>query len=228
MRVLVVEDESKLAATVCGALRDASFCPDHASMLADARILVNSISYEALVLDLALPDGDGLALLREIRSHGSNLAVLALTARDSVEDRVAGLDAGADDYLVKPFATAELLARLRALLRRPGAILGQRLAAGNVTLDSRTRTVEVAGRPLPLARRELLTLEVLIRRAGRVVAKDVLLDQLYELDEEPPSNAVPVHVHHLRKSLEKAGADAKIVTFRGIGYLLAEPKARKT
>ena len=227
MRVLVVEDESKLAAHLCGALRGASFCPDHAAMLADARSLVGSISYEALVLDLGLPDGDGLALLREIRRHGSNLAVLAPTARDSVEDRVAGLDAGADDYLVKPFAMDELLARIRALLRRPGAVLGQRLGVGNVILDSRTRAVEVAGRPLALARRELLTLEVLMRRAGRVVAKDVLLDQLYELDEQPPSNAVPVHVHHLRRSLETAGADAKIVTFRGIGYLLAEPKARK-
>jgi DNA-binding response OmpR family regulator len=226
MRVLLVEDESKLAAFVCEALRGANFCPDHAAMLADARQLVKSVNYEALVLDLALPDGEGLALIREIRRHGSNLPVLALTARDSVEDRVAGLDAGADDYLVKPFATEELLARVRALLRRPGAILSDRLAVGNVTLDSRTRAVEVAGEPLALARRELLTLEVLMRRAGRVVAKDVLLDQLYELDEQPPSNAVPVHVHHLRKSLEAAGADTQIVTFRGIGYLLAEPKAR--
>jgi DNA-binding response OmpR family regulator len=228
MRVLLVEDESKLAAFVCEALRRANFCPDHAAMLADARQLVKSVNYEALVLDLALPDGEGLALIREIRRHGSNLPVLALTARDSVEDRVAGLDAGADDYLVKPFATEELLARIRALLRRPGAILSDRLAVGNVTLDSRTRAVEVAGKPLALARRELLTLEVLMRRAGRVVAKDVLLDQLYELDEQPPSNAVPVHVHHLRKALEAAGADTKIVTFRGIGYLLAEPKARKS
>src|SRR5215471_13416479 len=228
MRVLLVEDESKLAGFVCEALRRANFCPDHAAALADARHLLKSINYEALVLDLALPDGEGLALIREIRRHGSNLPVLALTARDSVEDRVAGLDAGADDYLVKPFAMEELLARIRALLRRPGAILSDRLAVGNVTLDSRTRAVEVAGEPLALARRELLTLEVLMRRAGRVVAKDVLLDQLYELDEQPPSNAVPVHVHHLRKSLEAAGADATIVTFRGIGYLLAAPKARKS
>jgi DNA-binding response OmpR family regulator len=228
MRILVVEDESKLAALVCEALRGASFCPDHAAMLADARSLVGSVSYEALVLDLALPDGDGLSLLREIRAHGSDLAVLALTARDSVEDRVTGLDAGADDYLVKPFATEELLARVRALLRRPGAVLGHRLAVGNLTLDSRTRAVDVAGQPLALPRRELLTLEVLMRRTGRVVTKDVLLDQLYELDEQPSLNAVPVHVHHLRKALEKAGADAKIVTFRGIGYLLAEPKARKS
>jgi len=227
MRVLLVEDELKLAAFVCEALRRANFCPDHAAMLADARHLLKSVNYEALVLDLALPDGEGLALIREVRRHGSNLPVLALTARDSVEDRVAGLNAGADDYLTKPFATAELLARIRALLRRPGAILSDQLVVGNVTLDSRTRTAEVAGKPLPMTRRELSTLEVLMRRAGRVVAKDVLLDQLYELDEEPSSNAVPVHVHHVRRSLEEAGADAKIVTFRGIGYLLAEPKAGK-
>src|SRR5262247_1246315 len=136
MRVLVVEDESKLATLVCGALRGASFCPDHAAMLADARALVGSISYEALVLDLALPDGDGLALLREIRGRGSDLPVLALTARDSVEDRVVGLDAGADDYLVKPFAMEELLARVRALLRRAGHD-GERLSLrfADLTLD---------------------------------------------------------------------------------------------
>src|SRR5262245_58498717 len=181
---------------------------------------------DAVILDLGLPLMDGVEVCRRVRERGDRTPVLMLTARDAVTDRVEGLDAGADDYLVKPFAMDELLARVRALLRRPGAVLGHRLGVGNVMLDSRTRAVEVAGLPLSLSRRELLTLEVLMRRAGRVVAKDVLLDQLYELDEQPPSNAVPVHVHHLRKALEKAGADAQIVTFRGIGYLLAEPKAR--
>src|SRR5262249_51907587 len=179
MRILVVEDESKLAAHVCEGLRGAGFCPDHAPALADAQILVATVTYEAIVLDLALPDGNGLDLLREARRNGSSIAVLALTARDAVEDRVAGLDSGADDYLVKPFAMQELIARVRALLRRPGAVLGERLYAGNLTFDSRTRLIEVAGRPLSVPRRELLTLEALMRRAGRVISKDVLLDQIY-------------------------------------------------
>jgi len=228
MRILVVEDESKLAAHVCEGLRGAGFCPDHAPALADAQILVATVTYEAIVLDLALPDGNGLDLLREARRNGSSMAVLALTARDAVEDRVAGLDSGADDYLVKPFAMQELIARVRALLRRPGAVLGERLCAGNLTFDSRTRIIEVADRPLSVPRRELLTLEALMRRAGRVVSKDVLLDQIYGLDEQPPSNAMPVHVHHLRRALIQAGADIDIVTFRGIGYLLAERRARSS
>jgi DNA-binding response OmpR family regulator len=227
MRILVVEDEIKLATNVCAGLREVGFCPDHAPALADARTLAATVSYEAIVLDLGLPDGNGLDLLRTARRNGASMGVLALTARDAVEDRVAGLDAGADDYLVKPFAMQELIARLRALLRRPGAVLGQRLCVGNVVFDSRMRAVEIAGRPLSLARRELLTLETLMRRAGRVVSREVLLDQIYELDEQPPSNAVPVHVHHLRRSLTEAGGEVEIVTFRGIGYMLSEPKVRR-
>jgi len=226
MRILVVEDETKLAAHVCAGLRDAGFCPDHAPALSDAQTLLATVSYEAIVLDLALPDGNGLDLLRKARRNGSSIAVMALTARDAIDDRVAGLDAGADDYLIKPFAMRELIARVRALLRRPGAVLGEKLCAGNVTLDSRTRMVEIAGGPLALPRRELLTLEALMRRAGRVVSKDMLLDQIYELDEQPPSNAVPVHLHHLRRTLTAAGADVEIVTFRGIGYMLSERRAR--
>jgi DNA-binding response OmpR family regulator len=227
MRILVVEDEPKLAALVCEGLRGAGLYPDHAPALADARTLAATVSYEAIVLDLALPDGHGLDLLREARRNGASLGVLALTARDSVEDRVAGLEAGADDYLVKPFAMQELIARVRALLRRPGAVLGKLLHTGNIMFDTRTRMVEVAGQPLSLARRELLTLEVLMRRAGRVVSKDVLLDQIYGLEEQPPSNAVPVHVHHLRRALIEAGGEIEIVTFRGIGYMLSEPRRRK-
>jgi len=222
MRILVVEDETKLAAHVCAGLRGAGFSSDHAPALSEAQTLLATVSYEAIVLDLALPDGNGLDLLRKARRNGSNVAVLALTARDAVDDRVAGLDAGADDYLVKPFAMQELIARVRALLRRPGAVLGERLCTGNLSLDSRTRMIEVGGRPLLVARRELLTLEALMRRAGRVVSKDMLLDQVYELDEQPPSNAVPVHVHHLRRALIEAGANIDIVTFRGIGHMLSK------
>jgi DNA-binding response OmpR family regulator len=180
MRILIVEDEPALAHNVAAALQGAGFKADHAPTAGDARALLASCTYEALILDLRLPDGDGLSIVRSLRLRGSNLAVLALTARDTIEDRVLGLDAGADDYLIKPFAMDELLARIRALLRRPGAVLGERLSAGNVT---------------------------------------VLMDQLYGIDEDPPLNAVPVHVHHLRRRLQDAGATMEIVTFRGIGYM---------
>jgi DNA-binding response OmpR family regulator len=221
MRILVVEDEPVLAGNVAGALQSAGFTVDRASSLGDANALLASFAYEAMILDRKLPDGDGLTIVREMRQRGTSFAVLALTARDTVEDRVAGLDAGADDYLVKPFAMEELLARIRALLRRPGGVLGERLASGNVTLDTRTRGVEVAGQPLGLPRSELIVLETLLRRVGRVVERSVLLDQLYGVDDSPPLNAVPVHVHHLRRRLEEAGATLEIVTFRGIGYMAA-------
>jgi len=147
---------------------------------------------------------------------------LLLTARDTVDDRVLGLNAGADDYLIKPFAMDELVARTKALLRRPGLALGVMLEAGNITFDSVGREVCVAGQPLPLPRRELDVLEHLIRRAGRVVPKAVLEDKLYGQDEELESNAIPVHVSHLRKKLIAAGATLEIHTIRGVGYLLEE------
>jgi DNA-binding response OmpR family regulator len=226
VRILVVEDELKLGGLVCGALRSAGFAPDHVSRLSDARAQIAVETYDAIVLDLNLPDGDGIDLLHEVRRTKPQIAVLALTARDSVEDRVRGLDAGADDYLVKPFATAELHARLRALLRRPGAGLGLSLCLGNLTLDTVNRSIEVECTPLPLPRHELAALEVLMRRAGHVVTKERLLDQLYAADEIPPSNAVPVHIHHLRRHLALANASVEIVTFRGLGYMLTPARGQ--
>jgi len=149
---------------------------------------------------------------------------LVLTARDAVEDRVIGLDAGADDYLIKPFATVELVARTKALLRRPGGALGVTLQAGNVALDTIGRDVKVGSVPLQLPRRECAILEHLLRRQGRVVPKVVLEEKLYGIDDELGSNAVPVHVHHLRRKLQDAQATAEIHTVRGIGYLLTETK----
>lgn len=220
MRVLVVEDETKLAAHLCEALRDAGYVVDSAGGFNDAHMLISGIPYEAVILDLGLPDGDGLALVRQLRARGSATAILALTARDGVENRVAGLDVGCDDYAVKPFAMAELLARLRALLRRPGAVLGQRLALENVVFDTLSRAVEVDGRPVALGRRELVILEAMMRRAERVVTKGVLHESAYALEDEPRSNAVEVHVHHLRRRLHDAGARANIVTLRGLGYMM--------
>jgi DNA-binding response OmpR family regulator len=145
-----------------------------------------------------------------------------LTARDAVEDRVRGLDAGADDYLVKPFAMTELIARTKALLRRPGGALGMTLRAGNVSFDTVERDVRVGGVSLILPRRECAILENLMRRLGRVVPKPVLEEKLYGLNDEPGSNTIPVHVHHLRRKLLDAGSTAEIHTVRGVGYLLTE------
>jgi DNA-binding response OmpR family regulator len=220
VRILIVEDEPKLARRIADALHDADYISDVAPSCGDAHMHLAAMAYEAIVLDLGLPDGDGLDVVRSLRARGSHTGVLALTARDSVQDRVAGLDAGADDYLVKPFAMIELLARVRALLRRPGAVLGRRLTAGNIDLDAQERSVLVDGKPVTLPRRELEILEVLLRRMGRLVTRESLMDQLYAETDDPPANAIPVHVHHLRRHLTDAGATASIVTLRGLGYML--------
>jgi DNA-binding response OmpR family regulator len=222
MRVVVIEDEARLAELLRSALERAGFVADTVGTAADARDALAVAAYDALILDLGLPDGDGLEILAETRRAGRSIPTLILTARDAVEDRVRGLDAGADDYLVKPFAMTELIARTKALLRRPGLALGVTLEAGNVVFDTIGRDVRVAGAVLQLPRQELAILEHLMRRLGRVVPKAVLEEKLYGIDEELASNAIPVHVHHLRRKLADMGASSEIHTVRGIGYLLTE------
>jgi DNA-binding response OmpR family regulator len=224
VRLLVIEDEPRIAEILKSGLQRAGFAVDVVQLCADAREALALTVYDAAILDLGLPDGDGLDLLAELRSAHNGVPVLVLTARDAVEDRVSGLDAGADDYLVKPFATVELIARTKALLRRPGGALGVKLQAGNVVLDTIGRDVRVGELSLQLPRRECTILEHLLRRQGRVVPKTVLEEKLYGIDEELESNAVPVHVHHLRRKLQDAQATAEIHTVRGIGYFLTEIK----
>jgi DNA-binding response OmpR family regulator len=224
MRLLVVEDEARIAEIVRAALVRDGFAVDVLGLCVDAREALATTPYDAAILDLGLPDGDGLRLLKELRGKGNAVPVLVLTARDAVEHRVAGLDAGADDYLIKPFAMAELIARTKALLRRPGGALGTTLKAGNVALDTIGRDVRCAEHTLDLTRREIAILEHLMRRVGRVVPKALLEDKLYGLDEELESNAIPVHVHHLRRKLTDNGATIEIHTVRGVGYLLVEGK----
>jgi len=224
MRILVVEDEERLRRYVRAALEDSGFSIDEAACLDDATGHVENVPYDAVVLDLGLPDGDGLALIQTIRRARGGLPVLVLTARDSVKDRVMGLDTGADDYLVKPFAMEELVARIRALLRRPGHVLGAVLTAGNVSLDTVGRNAAVACSPLNLSRHEMAILEQLMRRQGRLVPKDVLFDNVYGADALPETNTIPVHVHHLRKQLAALQATVEIETHRGLGYLLLVPK----
>jgi DNA-binding response OmpR family regulator len=225
LRILLIEDEARIIELVSRALAREGFVVDAFSTCADGHEALSDIHYDAAILDLGLPDGDGLALLAAIRSCGNRLPILVLTAKDTVEDRVNGLDTGADDYLVKPFAMSELIARAKALLRRPGSALGTILSAGNVVYDTIGRDVRVASAALALPRRELAILEHLMRRLGRVMPKAVLEEKLYGIDDELESNAIPVHVHHLRRRLLDAGATVEIHTVRGIGYLLAETKA---
>jgi DNA-binding response OmpR family regulator len=225
VRLLVIEDEDRLSGILKSKLGDVGFTVDVAGSAADATAALELINYDAAVLDLGLPDGDGLAVLAVARRLGKALPILILTARDAVEDRVAGLNAGADDYLTKPFAMTELIARIKALLRRPGGVLGLTLEAGNVRLDTVGLELTVAGAPVRLSRRELAILEQMMRRFGRSVPKTVLEEKLYGIDEEPDSNPIPVHVHHLRRQLEAANASLTIHTIRGVGYILAETKA---
>jgi len=224
MRLLVIEDEARLSEILKAALGHAGFTVDAAGSAADAGAALELINYDAAILDLGLPDGDGLTVLSAVRRVGKTLPILILTARDAVEDRVSGLNAGADDYLTKPFAMTELIARIKALLRRPGGVLGITLDAGNVSLDTVGRELAVAGRPVRVSRRELAILEQMMRRFGRIVPKAVLEEKLYGMDEEPDSNTIPVHVHYLRRQLQIANANLAIHTIRGVGYILTENK----
>ena len=223
MRLLVIEDESRIAETLRPPLEQAGFAVDFVH-LCDGRAALASHACDAAILDLGPPDGDGLDLLTELRARSDGIPILVLTARDAVDDRVCGLDTGAADYLVKPFAIAVLVARTKALLRRPGAALGMVLNAGNIRFDTVGRDVRVGPTYVQLHRRESAILEHLMRRLGRVVPKALLEEKLYGIDEELESNAIPVHIHHLRRKLSDVGAEVEIHTVRGVGYLLSEKK----
>jgi len=222
MRLLLVEDNERLSGFVAKGLRDAGFAVDAVALAEEARAALATTRYDAALLDLGLPDADGMTLLRELRAARQPLPVLILTARDGLSDRVAGLDAGADDYVLKPFEMAELVARVKALLRRPGGALGLVLEIGNMRFDTAARTLEIDGRPVLLSRRELTLLELLMRRQGRVVGKDALEEGLYGFEDGVDSNSVEVHVSRLRKKLAAANARPIIQTVRGVGYLLVE------
>jgi DNA-binding response OmpR family regulator len=224
MRLLLVEDNDRLSSLLETGLGAAGFKVDLVTSGADALAVTAATQYPVVVLDLGLPDEDGLAVLRQLRGRGDATPVLVLTARNGLQDRVKGLQAGADDYLGKPFALEELVARLQALLRRPGNLLGQRLGVGNVVLDTEARQVYVEELPQALSAREIAVLELLLRRSGRVVSKKLVEDQLFGLSGEVGSNAVEVYVHRLRKQLAEAGATAQIHTVRGVGYMIMAGK----
>lgn len=225
MRVLLVEDNAELVALLKKGVAQGGFSADSVGTAGDAAHVLSTMRYAAIVLDLGLPDNDGLTLLRDLRRRGDSTPVLVLTARDGVSDRVIGLREGADDYMAKPFAMEELVARLQALLRRPGNLLGRRLTFGNVALDTEGRQVIVNGTVRSFPARETAVLEILLRRSGNVAPKRLFEDHLFGLSGDVGSNAVEVYVHRLRKMLADAGATVKIHTVRGVGYLMAEEKS---
>ena len=228
MRILLVEDHASLRELTASHLTARGFVVDTARDLGEAQAALDVVAYDALVIDLGLPDGDGIALLsRRGRRAGQSAAptppALILTARDGVEDRIAGLNAGADDYLVKPFKMEELEARLRAVLRRPGARTGMEQCLGDLSFDTVGREARVRGRPLPLRRREMLLLESLLSQPGRIVVRDVLEERLYGADDAVTPNALEAVVSRLRRALAEAAVDVRIETHRGIGYRLLAP-----
>lgn len=222
MRILLIEDHGRLAESIVKGLAGPGFGVDSFTTAEDGLNAFKSIAYNAAILDLGLPDRDGLDLLGDMRRSNSAVPILILTARDGIDDRVAGLDAGADDYVVKPFAMSELAARLRALLRRPGHDLGKTLKVGNLQLDVHTRQVSVDGEARHFPVREIEALELLMRREGQVVSKATLEDGLHGLAKHITPNSIEVLISRLRRRLNSIGADCLVHTFHGIGYLLKE------
>jgi DNA-binding response OmpR family regulator len=216
MRLLLVEDDPLLGDGICTGLRQGGYAVDWVQDGVAAEAAWKGYDYAAVVLDIGLPRRGGLQVLAHRRAERDGTPVLLLTARDTVEDRVQGLDAGADDYLVKPFALAELLARLRALTRRRGGRAESRIEHGPITLDPQAREVTLKGEPVALAPREFDLLAKLLENPGRVVSRESLEQTLYGWDEEVESNAIEVHVHHLRRKLGRE----TIRTLRGVGYMV--------
>ena len=223
MRILIAEDDPILADGLMHSLRQSGYAVDHVADGVAADAALGAQSFDLLVLDLGLPRMPGLEVLRRLRARRSPVSVLILTAQDGVEDRVNGLDLGADDYLTKPFELAELEARVRALARRAAGAGQPHLDLGMLSLDPKARQASINGERLDLPARELRLLEILISRAGRLVSKTQIVDHLCQWGEEVSDNAVEVYVHRLRKKVEPAGV--RITTVRGLGYCL-EPGPR--
>jgi two-component system response regulator MprA len=224
MRILVVDDELPVRTALERALRLEGYDVELASDGIEALERLPETEPDALVLDVLMPRMDGIAATTQLRARGDRTPILLLTARDAVADRVAGLDAGADDYLVKPFALEELLARLRALLRRTGASSGNgKLAFADLTLDAGTREVRRGDRSIELTRTEFLLLELFMLNPRQVLTRALIFERVWGYDFGPSSNALEVYVGYLRRKLERAGEPRLIHTVRGVGYALREP-----
>lgn len=225
MRLLIVEDEPTLGDLLRRNLTARGFAVDLARSRADASAFLDVESYDAILLDRGLGDGDGLTLIKQIRTGGSEAGILFLTARDAPVDRIEGLDAGADDYIVKPFDMDELNARLRAVLRRPGKRMATVLEAGNLRFDASQRRASVDGAVIDLTRQEAALLELLLRNQDAVVKREEIQRSLYGFDDEVTPNAVDAAISRLRKRLRMAGAEVEIAVLRGVGCMLEAKSA---
>jgi len=223
MRILLVEDHAELSRWIAKALQDARLSVECATNGADADALLHTQEYALVILDLTLPKMDGLEVLKRMRARGNKAPVLVLTARGGLNERVQGLNLGADDYLAKPFELAELEARVKALLRRSQGHEAVTLQCGALSFDTVSRMFSYGGAPLALTPREHAVLEALLTRAGRAVSKEKLFDEVFSLDDDANPDAIEIYVHRLRKKLERADSGrVAITTLRGLGYLLEE------
>ena len=222
MRILIVEDDETLGATMMQSLQQAGYATDLARDIATALHVLALENFDAMVLDLGLPDGDGFDVVRFLRKQRKALPVLILTARDGVEDRVQGLDYGADDYVVKPIALQELQARIRALIRRSSGSASPRLSIGGLSLDMLGKRAYLADQAVDLSAREWSVLEYLATHTRRIVSKEQLIQAITSLDQELSANAIEAYVHRVRMKIE--GSGVIIRTVRGLGYLLEEPE----
>jgi DNA-binding response OmpR family regulator len=224
MRILLVEDDDTLRESATAFLRSAGFAVDAAPTGKMARELAGVSPYDAVILDVRLPDADGFALCTEFRARRPPPRVIMATARDSVDDRIAGLDLGADDYLVKPYALGELVARLRALLRRPDVDADVMLRVADLTLDPATRSARRGDRDITLTTKEYAVLEVLMRGAGRVLSRTYISEHAWDDNYDPFSNVIDVYVARLRRKVDHDGEMPLLETIRGAGYRIAEPR----
>ncbi|UXN59217.1 response regulator transcription factor [Phyllobacterium zundukense] len=222
MRLLLIEDEKELAAALAAALGKHGIVIDHTTHLADAFELTLQNDYDAILLDRRLPDGEGLTFVPKLRQSGRDTPIIVMTARNEPLERVRGLDIGADDYLGKPFLVEELMARVRAVLRRPTNLIELKIVAGRMVMDPLHLNVTINSTQFDLPRRELLVLVALAKRKNRTVLRSTLEEAVYNYEEEIQSNALDAHISRLRKRLADAGSGVAIHNIRGVGYLLKE------
>lgn len=218
MRILLAEDDEVLSDGISKALRQCGYTVDHVASGADADVAIAAAPFDLAILDLGLPQMEGFEVLKRMRSSGKRFPVLIVTARDGLEDRIAGLDLGADDYMIKPFDLPELEARVRALIRRSNFGAETEIVYGPVRMDTASRSITLSGEQIEFSSRELAVFELLLQRPGKVVSKEQLLEHMYGFDEEVSQNAVEVLIHRLRKKIEPYGLAVR--TIRGLGYLL--------
>jgi heavy metal response regulator len=222
MRVLVIEDDPSISAFLRRGLREAAFAVDIAANGVTGEQLARNEPYDVILLDLMLPQKSGLAILRTLRDEGRHTPVICLTAKDTVHDRVSGLDAGADDYLVKPFSVAELLARIRAVLRRGAPAANANLRIADLKINPVARIVERAGRRIDLSPKEYALLEYLARNEGHILTRTMILQHVWDCRYDPQTNVVDVHINRLRRKVDDGHANFLIHTVRGAGYVLRE------